>query len=220
MRKANRIGARAAAAVVSASSGCRKPEAPWPAENSAGAPRRSKPTAGGASCLPGRPARRRQRAIHDGRYDSPLIPSNFQPGPRRNRQRRPATSQNAPWRGNSGDSPVRALAGAGPAAGVAAVGTAAGLSGGPYSKRPDLAASEMLVGSTPGFTSWLTGSQEADLRLIADDARAARRPRLSGATPPCTTSGRLRRLLQAGRDLPVVTVVGEMARSLGGQGER
>ena len=62
--------------------------------------------------------------------------------------------------------PVRALAGAGPGAGGTAAGAAAGLPGRPYPKRPDLAVSEILAGSTPGFASWLTGSQEADLRLI------------------------------------------------------
>jgi hypothetical protein len=39
---------------------------------------------------------------------------------------------------------------------------------------PDPAASEILAGSTPGFASWLTGSQEADLRLVTDEAGAAR----------------------------------------------
>jgi hypothetical protein len=60
------------------------------------------------------------------------------------------------------------------AASVIAAGTAAGLSGRPYPKRPDRAASGILAGSTPGFASWLTGSREAELRLITDDAGAAR----------------------------------------------
>ena len=105
-----------------------------------------------------------------------------------------------------GSNPLQALA-----ASVITAGTAAGLSGRPYPKRPDRAAFEILAGSTPGFASWLTRSREADLRLITDDAGAARV--LDHDCP-----GLRRLVLQVGGCDVYYTqanVVGEVARSWG-----